>query len=122
MASAPILPSVPGNATGDSALTARNVWLRSVGVRLEYEYVPNKAMPNMHLIPGDLETLTRQLRPSGAAVALRETFDSMNENGIAGMELQPGAVIVHRTDGRIDTFRHTRGVLEDGTNIFDSEA
>ena len=78
-------------------------------------------MPNMHLIPGDLETLTRQ-RPSGAAVALRKTFDFMNRNGIPGMELQPGAVIVHRTDGRIDTFRHTRGVLEDGTNIFDCEA
>jgi site-specific DNA recombinase len=102
-------------------VTARNVWLRSMGVTLGFVYTLDEKGPTLNIEPGDLETLTQQLEPSGAAAQLRETFETMTANDIAGMELQPGKVIVHRIDGRIETFHHTRGVLADGTNMFDHQ-
>lgn len=102
-------------------VTARNVWLRSMGVTLGFVYSLDGKSPTMNIEPGDLETLTQQLEPSGAADQLRETFETMTANDIAGMELQPGKVVVHRIDGRVETFHHTRGVLADGTNMFDHE-
>lgn len=81
-------------------VTARNVWLRSMGVTLGFVYSLEGKGPTLNLDPGDLETLTQQLEASGPAAALRETFESMKENGIAGIELSRGKRIFVLTDGR----------------------
>lgn len=102
-------------------VTARNVWLRSMGVRLGYSYSADGSGPHLNLEPGDLETLTQQLEASGPAAALRETFEAMKESGIAGMELQTGEVIVHRTDGQTYRFDTSEFRLDREANAFETK-
>lgn len=61
---------------------------------------------------GDLETMLRELSAGDRAKQWQESFETMKQADIAGIELRPGEVIVHRKDGRTDTFTHTRGVFE----------
>lgn len=91
-------------------VTSRNVWLRSMGIRLEFEYVPDDPSPSVRLDLGDLGTLTQQLEASGPAAQWRETFEAMTQNGVAGVELGTDAVTIHGTDGRRYTFDLTSGV------------
>ncbi|VBA56024.1 recombinase family protein [Mycobacterium pseudokansasii] len=57
----------------------RNVWLREAGVRLVFD-------GGYQLDLGDLDTMTQQLNPAGAAAGWRQVFDKMTEAGIAGAE------------------------------------
>lgn len=91
-------------------VTARNVWLRSMGVTLGFAYSPEGNGPTLNLDPGDLETLTQQLEASGAAAELRETFDTMTAKGIAGLELLESKVVIHLHDGRTHEVRRELGV------------
>jgi site-specific DNA recombinase len=81
-------------------VTARNVWLRSMGVTLGFVYSLEGKGPTLNMEPGDLETLTQQLEAAGAAAALRATFEAMKANGVAGMELSSDAKVIVLTDGR----------------------
>lgn len=68
-------------------VTGENVWLRSIGVRLELEYVADDPSPNMRLDLGDLETLTQQMNATGPVAGWQELMKAMQENGIAVVEM-----------------------------------
>jgi site-specific DNA recombinase len=81
-------------------VTARNVWLRSMGVTLGFLYSLEGEGPTLNLDMADLETLTQQLNPSSNVTRMQELFESMKENGIAGIEMSGGTRIFVLTDGR----------------------
>jgi len=81
-------------------VTARNVWLRSMGVTLGFVYSLEGKGPTLNLDLGDLGTLTQQLKASGPAAQWQEVFEAMTENGIAGMELGRDSVVLVRPDGQ----------------------
>lgn len=81
-------------------LTARNVWLRSMGVTLGFVYSLEGKGPTLNLDLGDLGTLTQQLNASGPAAQWQEVFEVMTENGIAGMEMGRDGVVLVSPDGR----------------------
>lgn len=62
-------------------VTARNVWLRSMGVRLDFDRT------GLRLDLGDLQTLTGQLRPEGAVPRWQRVFEAMSDCGVAGVEI-----------------------------------
>lgn len=86
-------------------VTARNVWLRSMGIRLEFEYASDDPEPNLRLDLGDLETLTQQLDASGPAARWQQVFEAMGENGIAGIEVSDGTVQFATEGARTDGHR-----------------
>jgi site-specific DNA recombinase len=77
---------------GRQDTTARNVWLRSMGVRLEFE------QGQLRLDLGDIETLTQQMSPSGAVSGWQQVFAAMQEGAgegegaIAGMEIREDGI------------------------------
>jgi site-specific DNA recombinase len=76
-------------------LESQNVWLRQMGVRLEFDH------GRFHLDLGDLETMTAALEPAGAAADWQKNFAAMTEKDIAGMEIRAdGEVVFHHRDGR----------------------
>jgi site-specific DNA recombinase len=81
-------------------VTARNVWLRSMGVRLEFEYAADDSSPSVRLDLGDLETLLREMNASGPAADWQDFSKAMQENGIAGMEISGDSVVFVSADGR----------------------
>lgn len=60
--------------------TARNVWLRSMNVRLEFKHGQG-----VHLDLGDIFGLTQQMNATGPIVGYQELLTAMSENGIQGM-------------------------------------
>jgi site-specific DNA recombinase len=81
-------------------VAARNVWLRSMGVRLGFVYSLEGKGPTLNLDLGDLQTLTQQLNASGPAAQWQEMFEAMKENGIAGMEMHGDTVVFVSHDGQ----------------------
>lgn len=75
-------------------VTARNVWLRSMNVRAEFE------RERIRLDLGDLDTLTQQLNAGGPAAEWQEIFAAMQQYGIAGVELRENRATFHCPDGR----------------------
>lgn len=75
-------------------VTARNVWLRTMNVRVEFSRGSTK------LDLGDLGTLTQQLNASGPAAQWQEVFEAMSKHGIAGMELSGDGVVLVSPDGQ----------------------
>lgn len=90
-----------GDWWGRQDVTARNIWLRSMGIALGFAYSPDGGGPSLHLDLGDLQTLTGQLRPSGAVAQRQEMFEAMTANGIAGIELSPDGHRIHLRDGTV---------------------
>lgn len=80
-------------------VTARNVWLRSMGIRLEFEFVADDPSPKLRLDLGDLGTLTEQLNASGPAAQWQQMFQAMGKD-IAGVELGGDEAVFVRTDGQ----------------------
>ncbi|SOJ53588.1 hypothetical protein MSIMFB_01088 [Mycobacterium simulans] len=68
-------------------ITGRNVWLRSMGVRLEFDH------ERVHLILGELLMMAEQLNPSGPIVDLQQTFADMRSSGIQGATIGLGGNI-----------------------------
>ncbi|BBY74340.1 integrase [Mycolicibacterium parafortuitum] len=68
-------------------VTARNVWLRSMGVRLEYEYTEGHPDPAIRLDLGDLHQLTEQMDAAGPVAGWLDVLATMKERGIRGVEL-----------------------------------
>lgn len=85
-------------------VTARNVWLRSMGFTLGFSYSPEGKGPKLNLDFADLKSLTAQMNPQGALASLQDTLRSMTDNGVAGMELLPGKVVVVTHDGQRHEF------------------
>ncbi|WP_167097106.1 recombinase family protein [Mycobacterium sp. DL592] len=81
-------------------VTARNIWLRSMGFRLGFSYSPEGHGPYLNVDFADLDALTRQMKPQGAAAMMQKTFESMAQNGVVGMELGNGGAVFVTTDGR----------------------
>ncbi|SRX93232.1 integrase [Rhodococcus jostii RHA1] [Mycobacterium shimoidei] len=100
-------------------VTARNVWLRSMGFTLGFVYSLDGKGPTLNVDFADLETLRQQLETSGPAANLQQAFEAMKANGIAGLELRTGEVIVHLTDGRTETIHHTGGAVDDQIDATD---
>lgn len=59
-------------------VVAKNVWLRSVNVRVEFSH------GRMHFDFGDLETLAKQVDPGLTAKAAKEMFVAIREGGARG--------------------------------------
>ncbi|OBI88649.1 hypothetical protein [Mycobacterium asiaticum] len=62
-------------------VTDRNVWLRSMGIRLEFKYATERSTPSVNLGLGDLGTLTKQLDANGPAARWQAVLSAMGENG-----------------------------------------
>lgn len=93
-----------GDWWGRQDVNARNVWLRSMGIRLEFEYATDDPSPSLRLDLGDLETLTQHLNASGPANEWQDIYKAMQDSGIAGMEIRDDAVVFVGTDGqRVET-------------------
>lgn len=64
-------------------VTAKNVWLRSMNVRLEFD------RKGVHLELGDIFALTQQMNAAGSIVGYQELLKAMSESGIQGMTVGP---------------------------------
>ncbi|MCV7217153.1 recombinase family protein [Mycobacterium crocinum] len=74
---------------------SRNAWLRSAGVRVEFD------RENIRIDLGDLQSMLGGLAAGPTAVLAQETFEAMTKTGVAGIELLPGGHgVVHTIDGR----------------------
>jgi len=62
-------------------VTARNVWLRSMNVRLTFD------RERFYLDLGDISKLTEQLEASGAVAEWQEIFAAMSANDIQGITI-----------------------------------
>ncbi|VEG58152.1 phague integrase [Mycolicibacterium aurum] len=71
-------------------VTARNVWLRSMGVRLDYEYTPGGQDPAIRLDLGDLFALTEQMNASGPVADWQKVLQAMKREGVQGLVLGSG--------------------------------
>ncbi|MGY3553385.1 recombinase family protein [Williamsia sp. R60] len=81
-----------GDWWGRQDVTARNVWLRSMGIRLDFEFVDSDPAPNLRLNLGELGTLTEQMNANGPVAEWQRRFDAMSKHGIAGAEVRDGNV------------------------------
>ena len=74
-------------------VTARNVWLRSMGIRLEFEG------DHTRLDLGDIFAMTEQMNASGPVADWQKVLTAMRDNDIAGMEItgDGGVTYTHRT-------------------------
>lgn len=77
--------------------TARNVWLRSMNIRAEFEQA------QLRVDLGDLVTLTEQMNASGPASQWQEVFAAMRQNGIEGLEMRgDGVIFVSPDEQRVE--------------------
>lgn len=75
-------------------VVGRNVWLRDAGVRVTFDH------GQYRLDLGDVDTMTKQLKPAGAVAQWQQNFATMTESGIAGIEiLTNGEMIFHHKSG-----------------------
>ena len=68
--------------------TARNVWLRSMQIRLEFE------QGQFRLDLGALPSLTEGLEAKGPAAEWQHAFEAMREAGVKGMTIRPDGSMV----------------------------
>lgn len=66
---------------------ARNVWLRSMGVRLTFDNRDTSGV-SWNLDLGDLDTLTQQLQADGPVVKWQRVLQTMEEHGVQGMTVE----------------------------------
>jgi site-specific DNA recombinase len=77
-------------------VAARNIWLRSNGIRFDFN-----GGNNAHLDMGALDELLKQLAPGATARKWQEGFADMREAGIAGYEIHSDDLVtVHMKDGQ----------------------
>jgi hypothetical protein len=73
-------------SVGTPGTTGRNVWLRSMKVRLEFE------QGQVRLDLGDIFGLTEQMNASGPVAKWQQVLTAMRDNDIAGLELNGDSV------------------------------
>ncbi|UXA17652.1 recombinase family protein [Mycobacterium sp. SMC-4] len=71
-------------------VVSKNVWLRSMNVHLGFTYSLDGGRRSADLDLGDLQTLTQQLKPTGAVARWQEIFAAMTDSGVQGIELGSG--------------------------------
>jgi site-specific DNA recombinase len=69
--------------------TARNVWLRSYNVRVDFD------REQIRLDLGDLFRLTEHLDASGPVAAWQQALTAMREHGVAGAEIHGEGIQLH---------------------------
>ena len=74
-------------------VTARNVWLRSMNVRLTFD------RERFYLDLGDIFELTQQMNASGPVADWQQVLTAMQDNGIAGMEINGQDIQFHHESG-----------------------
>jgi site-specific DNA recombinase len=67
-------------------ITARNVWLRSMNVRLEFE------QGQVHLDLGEIFGLTQQMNASGPVADWQHVLTARRDNAIAAMQITGGDI------------------------------
>jgi site-specific DNA recombinase len=77
-------------------ITGRNVWLRSMNVRLEFNG------KNVHLILGDVFKLTEHLNASGPVVEWQKVLTAMRDNEVQGITVGTDATIAITPKGLSD--------------------
>lgn len=76
--------------------TARNVWLRSMNIRLVYD------REGINLELGDVVALTEQMEASGPITGYQKLLAGLSEHGLQGMEIDlDGFVTFTHEDGRM---------------------
>jgi len=76
--------------------TARNVWLRSMNIRLTYD------RDGVNLELGDIFKLTEQVKASGPITGYQKLLAGLSEHGLRGMEIDAdGFVTFTNADGRV---------------------
>ncbi len=73
--------------------TSRNVWLRSMNVRLDF------TGRNVHLTLGDVFALTEQMNASGPVTDWQQVLTAMRDNDIAGIEVDGQDIQFHHESG-----------------------
>ncbi len=75
-------------------VSSRNAWLRSVGVRVEFD------REQVRFDMGDLETMLNALSAGDAAATFRDAFAAMAESGVEGLTIgTDGAVHISSSEG-----------------------
>jgi site-specific DNA recombinase len=74
-------------------ITGRNVWLRSMNVRLTFD------RERFYLDLGNLEQLTEQMIARGPVAEWQKTFATMHETRIAGVEVNGQDYLIHFKNG-----------------------
>ena len=85
--------------------TARNIWLRSMNVRMDFwrsTGTDGKVVNRVNLDIGDLETLTKQLDGSGPVAEWQEVFAVMSANDIQGITIGTDGTIAITPKGLSD--------------------
>ncbi len=75
-------------------VTARNLWLRSMNVKVTYDHT------GISVDVGDLQTLLRELKPGVEAAGLQELMSRVAGFGLAGVEIAGDTVTVVGRDGQ----------------------
>lgn len=76
--------------------TARNIWLRSMNVRLDFWCSAGAngriSVDRLNVDLGDLFGLTEEMRPSGPVSDWQAVLTAMQENGVAGIKVRNGDI------------------------------
>jgi site-specific DNA recombinase len=70
-------------------VTARNVWLRSMSIRFDFEYPPGDATPRVNLDLGDVFELTQQMNATGPVVEYQRLLTAMRDSDVQGITIGP---------------------------------
>ncbi|MBF6449509.1 recombinase family protein [Nocardia elegans] len=82
----------------------KNVWLRSMNVRLDFKCSARgnrTVVDSVNLDLGDIQTLVRELKPRGAVAGWQSVFAEMTKNGVRHMEITDNTIRVYNADGSI---------------------
>ncbi|MGE2717568.1 recombinase family protein [Mycolicibacterium litorale] len=66
-------------------VTARNVWLRSMGVRLGFAYPPGGGRPTIEISFGEIEKMADETEARDTVTELVTVFGEMREHGVRGL-------------------------------------
>lgn len=82
------------------SIQERNVYLRSMGVTVRFD---KREELKVHLELGEIYRMASEVEAAGSVATVPALFDSMTENGIAGVEVADGkAVFVSKTGERVE--------------------
>lgn len=78
----------------------KNVYLRSMGASVRFD---KRDELKVHLELGELYRMAEEVKAAGSMATFTELFDSMTENGIAGVEIADGkAVFTSKSGDRVE--------------------
>lgn len=75
-------------------IEGRNIWLRSMNTRVVFD------RRHTNIDAGDITEMARQVDPAGIVAGMLDTFKTMSENGMAGVELSGDEMVFVGHDGQ----------------------